>query len=46
MNKPFDIRYLKIAEDDFIDIFEYIKQDNPSAAASQLEKFDKPDDEF
>jgi addiction module RelE/StbE family toxin len=40
MSHPFDIRYLKAAEDDFIDIFQYIKKDNPAAAVSQLEKFD------
>ena len=41
MSKPYEIRYLSTAEKDLIDIFEYIKQDNPAAAISQLEKFDK-----
>ena len=40
MSKPYDIRYLSTAEMDLIDIFEYIKKDNPDAAISQLEKFD------
>jgi addiction module RelE/StbE family toxin len=40
MSKPYGVRYLKTAEDDLIDIFKYIKKDNPSAATSQLEKFD------
>lgn len=41
MNKPYEIRYLSTAEKDVIDIFQYIKKDNPAAAVSQLEKFDK-----
>ena len=41
MSELYEIRYLSIAEKDLIDIFEYIKKDNPSAAISQLEKFDK-----
>ena len=40
MSKPYEIRYLSTAEKDLIDIFEYIKQDNPAGAISQLEKFD------
>ncbi len=40
MSKPYEIRYLKTAERDLLDIFKYIKKDNPSAAAFQLEKFD------
>jgi len=40
MSKSYDIRYLSTAERDLIDIFEYIKKDNPDAAISQLEKFD------
>lgn len=40
MSEPYEIRYLSIAEKDLIDIFEYIKKDNPTAAISQLEKFD------
>ncbi len=41
MSEPYEIRYLSTAEKDLIDIFEYIKKDNPSAAISQLEKLDK-----
>ncbi len=41
MNKPYNIRYLKTAESDLIDIFKYIKKDRPSAASSQLDKLDK-----
>jgi len=40
MTKPYDIRYLRTAERDLIDIFEYIKKDNSAAAFSQLERFD------
>jgi len=41
MSAPYEIRYLSTAEKDLIDIFEYIKRDNPTAAISLLEKFDK-----
>ena len=41
MRKPIDIRYLSTAEKDLIEIFEYIKKDNPAAAASELDKFDQ-----
>ena len=41
MNKPYGIRYLKTAEEDLYETFEYIQKDNHSAALSQLEKFDK-----
>jgi len=41
MNGPYEIRYLSTAERDLIDILEYIKKDNPTAANSQLKKFDK-----
>ncbi len=40
MSEPYEIRYLSVAEKDLIDIFEYIKKDNPTTAISQLEKFD------
>ena len=40
MNQPYTIRYLKTAENDLIDIFNYIKQDKPTAAATYLERFD------
>ena len=41
MSDTYTIRYLKPAENDLIDIFDYIKKDKPSAAISQLEKFDE-----
>ncbi|MEA1936006.1 MAG: type II toxin-antitoxin system RelE/ParE family toxin [Thermodesulfobacteriota bacterium] len=41
MSKPCEICYLNTAENDLLDIFEYIKKDNATAAISQLEKFDK-----
>ncbi len=41
MKKPYTIRYLKTAEKDLLDIFDYIQKDNPSAALSQLDKFDE-----
>jgi len=40
MNKLFEIRYLQTAVDDLEEIFDYIVKDNPSAAASILDKFD------
>ena len=40
MNDVFEVRYLSTAIADLEDIFDYILQDNPSAAASMLEKFD------
>ena len=40
MNTPLEIRYLKTAEKDMDDIFDYIAKDNPHAAVSLLEKFD------
>jgi toxin ParE1/3/4 len=40
MKKPYTIRYLKTAEKDLIDIFNYIKQDKPSVAVTYLERFD------
>ena len=41
MNKSYQIRYLSTAETDMIDIFNYIKKDNPVSAMAQLERFDK-----
>ena len=41
MSKSYQIRYLRTAETDLIDIFEYIQKDNPSAAVQQLERFDQ-----
>ncbi len=40
MSEPYGIRYLSTAERDLIDVFAYIKKDNPAAAISQLERFD------
>jgi addiction module RelE/StbE family toxin len=40
MSEPFEIRYLPAAEEDLQDIFDYIVRDNPSAAASMLDRFD------
>jgi toxin ParE1/3/4 len=41
MSEAYEIRYLSTAEKDLIEVFEYIKKDNPTAAISQLEEFDK-----
>ena len=41
MTTTYDIRYLRTAEEDLKDIFEYIRKDNPAAAMSLLDKFDK-----
>jgi plasmid stabilization system protein ParE len=41
MNKPYGSRYLKTVEQDLYETFEYIQKDNPYAALSTLEKFDK-----
>ena len=41
MKNPYTVRYLKTAEKDLFDIFDYIQKDKPSAALSQLEKFDQ-----
>ena len=41
MSKPHKIRYLSTAQEDLIDIFEYTSKDNPTAAISQLKRFDK-----
>ena len=41
MSRPHEIRYLSTAERDLDDIFEYVRKDQPSAAKSLLEKFDK-----
>ena len=40
MKASHEIRYLRTAEEDLIDIFEYVSKDNPTAAKSLLEKFD------
>ena len=41
MSGSFKIRYLSTAEKDLDDIFKYILKDNPSAAFSLLEKYDR-----
>jgi len=41
MKKKHKIRYLPIAQQDLFDIFDYIKEDNPSAAKSFINKIDK-----
>ena len=40
MSKPYEIRYLRTAEEDLEDIFDYILRDNPSAASATLDQFD------
>ena len=40
MTDSYKIRYLGTAEKDLIEIFEYIRRDNPSFAESQLDRFD------
>ncbi len=40
MSGLYEIRYLATAESDLEEIFDYIMQDNLTAAASMLEKFD------
>ncbi|MFC1821123.1 type II toxin-antitoxin system RelE/ParE family toxin [Thermodesulfobacteriota bacterium] len=41
MTKRYGIRYLRTAERDLEDIFEYVKNDKPAAAISLIERFDK-----
>ena len=41
MSKKYKIEYLPIAQDDLIDIFDYIKEDNPDAAANFIKRIDK-----
>ncbi len=41
MSPLFAIRYLRTAQRDLIEIFEYIKKDRPQAASGLLDKFDK-----
>lgn len=40
MSRPYEIRYLRTAEEDSEDIFDYIMRDNPPVAVSMIEKFD------
>lgn len=41
MPKAYTVRYLSTAEQDLLEIFDYIKKDNPSAAKTLLERFDQ-----
>jgi toxin ParE1/3/4 len=41
MTGALEIRYLRTAESDLNDIFEYIMRDNPAAASSLLEDIDR-----
>ena len=41
MKKKHKIKYLPIAQQDLIEIFDYIKEDNPSAVKSFIDKIDK-----
>jgi toxin ParE1/3/4 len=41
MSGVYEIRYLKTAEKDLEEIFDYILSDRPTAAVSILEKFDQ-----
>ncbi len=41
MSAAYQIRYLRTAEKDLSDIFDYIARDKPSAAASFLDEFDR-----
>ena len=41
MSGPFEIRYLPTAENDLDEIFDYIMMDDPSAAVSTLENFNR-----
>ncbi len=40
MSQTYEIRYLSTAQRDLLDIFEYIRRDNPTAAESLLEQID------
>ena len=41
MNKKCEVRYLPASQQDLIDILNYIKQDNPSAALKLVEEIDE-----
>ena len=41
MKKKHKIKYLPIAQQDLIDIFDYIREDNPSAAKKFIDKINK-----
>lgn len=40
MSKLYKIRYLRTAEEDLKDIFDYLVRDKPAAASSTLDQFD------
>lgn len=41
MSKKYEIHYLPAAEKDLVDILEYIRKDNPSAAFKLINEIDK-----
>ena len=41
MRSKYKLRYLPIAQDDFISIFDYIAKDSPDRALAFVEKLDK-----
>ena len=41
MSKKCEVRYLPTAQQDLIDILNYIKQDNPTAALKLIQKIDE-----
>lgn len=41
MSKKYNIQYLPVAEQDLINIFNYIKQDNPTAAYKLIHEIDE-----
>jgi addiction module RelE/StbE family toxin len=41
MSRAYEIRYLPAAQQDLLDIFEYISRDNPEAAEALLAQFDR-----
>jgi len=41
MSRLYTIRYLRTAQQDLVEIFDYIARDDPAAAATLLEAFDQ-----
>ncbi|MEZ4725669.1 MAG: type II toxin-antitoxin system RelE/ParE family toxin [Caldilineaceae bacterium] len=41
MSRTYEIRYLPAAQQDLLDIFEYIRRDDPDAAEALLAQFDR-----
>ncbi|HEX3044275.1 MAG TPA: type II toxin-antitoxin system RelE/ParE family toxin [Bacillota bacterium] len=41
MDKKYEVRYLPAAQEDLIDILNYIKQDNPTAAHKFIQEIDE-----